>query len=470
MDIYDNILHLSKTEKRLLLLFLLGEIFISVFICVYYADYIYVLPLAILAGVCFYLSLKYPMFYVVCVILLHIRLLWEYESEHSLVKTLIGVYIYGLLFWWFFQKLFIDREKIIRSTVDFALLFLVAMGIFSLVLAVINRSSLRWWVQESMLLSTYLLYFPVRDAIREKKHLVIVIVAFIVLGAVLAIKNLLRYISKFALVEYFWEIAAARQSVNEMLFATGLVVASAFLLSSTSLRDKIFSALLSAFFGITLILTFRRGYWIATLFAFVLMFVLVSAQQKKAMILYSGVFAVLVVSFVFLLFKDYGKLVVESISRRFLSAENIGGDVSLRARMVEAKTLLSWILPNPMIGYGLGAEFHFFETLRHITVQRWFSHNSYLHILFKLGIVGLTAFLYINAAFFRRGYVLLKSQLDKYSKALVLGILCIILLNLLMGFTEPQFLGRHSVVVISFAWGIIGALYRDREELAVSRR
>lgn len=112
------------------------------------------------------------------------------------------------------------------------------------------------------------------------------------------------------------------------------------------------------------------------------------------------------------------------------------------------------ILDNPILGDGLGQTFRFYDSM----VEKWRvsqPHNTYITILYKMGVVGLVCFLGIHFVFFKSLYKALTQDSSKIAKTYLLGLGAGLIALQTYGFMNIL-LERRSLALVY--WSLMGVL------------
>jgi O-antigen ligase len=135
-------------------------------------------------------------------------------------------------------------------------------------------------------------------------------------------------------------------------------------------------------------------------------------------------------------------------------------DISLENRFVESAAVLKKVVVSPIIGYGLGAEFTFFNIITKFSETTWYIHNAYLFLLYKFGIVGTA--LYLSAYF----YMLIKTARyafnieEESTRVMLLSFVSVMCVMLIVTVTSPQFYDRVAILVLTTIWGISAGIMK----------
>lgn len=305
--------------------------------------------------------------------------------------------IYFLLYaaHWLFIRVVIQGEPLLRDASDwFVALFLVYV-IGSLALTVLHRGDLLMALNEGFNFSLLALYFPFRDVCeREERGLTVLFSLVIILGLVASLRNFLHFQAILSDATYAWQIARGRVMVNEMFL---LVAALITLTTALYARRITWILIYSGLFGTTsvaLILTQSRAYWVDLALGVFLLFLLIDLQRKKRFVVLGALGAFSFVGVLYLLVGDFLFLLAYGLADRLLSLQSAtSSDISLINRFFEMEALWALIKVNPIIGYGMGVKFTFFDAISHANWVKTFAHNGYMMLWFKFGLVGLSLIL-----------------------------------------------------------------------------
>jgi O-antigen ligase len=126
------------------------------------------------------------------------------------------------------------------------------------------------------------------------------------------------------------------------------------------------------------------------------------------------------------------------------------------ARVSEWHGELARIMESPIVGNGFGASFRFFDVLTYAHQWYPFSHNSYLFILFKTGLIGGILFFGALLGFVLKGFRLLREpMLDARARMLLRAVMASILVQLFGAFTGPTFCSKTPMVWLGLCWGFL---------------
>ncbi len=181
------------------------------------------------------------------------------------------------------------------------------------------------------------------------------------------------------------------------------VVLSFAALTSDHLKSSLARIALLAVFllnTVSLVLTFERAFWMATVVGLLLVIARADRSQRVRAVVGAPVAVVLVA----VLFATVAPGQFTVASERLLSVGNFKNDSSLRYRIIESSHVLEEIREQPILGSGLGATIFWGRPAEGVPPKTYsYTHNGYLWLVWKLGAGGAALLSMLFAvAFLRR--------------------------------------------------------------------
>ncbi len=245
------------------------------------------------------------------------------------------------------------------------------------------------------LFAYYCSFFLVLGLVRSRKDLHVLFWATIVcgiIGMVMAIGYSLSstgYDADTGKAVFFERITGAHEGTYPMLF----VASAAMLPFARSIEKRVTLLVCNVLSMVALFLSLTRGSWLAAAIGGAILVVLLYAHVPNSRKYFKAIalasIAVGIVVFVLFLF-DLISLNLFFVRFTILSSKKL--DTSTLIRFTEWKLAYDLFAAHPWTGIGLGYIYKFFA-IGLGNVEHTFIHNSYLYVLSKMGIVGLTLFL-----------------------------------------------------------------------------
>jgi O-antigen ligase len=449
-----NLLERSKLFLSIILIFQLFTLLLSIVVGPQILLFFLAFPILLLLKKNLFTGI--PIF-----ILLHMFIFKQSEGL-TFEEVLFAFFYFGFFAYWYVQKSIVKREKIIQTNFDSFLLLYILILVVSFIPAFIFQVSLLKWFRELVPILTLLIIFPIIDLTKTKKQLLIILLSFFLLSFIIALKNLYFYQHALEQVTMLWEYASSRQSAHEPIFMTMIILCSSFLITTDKKSKKIISLFFLGFFSIALLITFSRGYWLATAIGLLIVFFLLPTQKKIQLFLFTFIFSFLTILFLQFVFeKEYINIII-ALTGRLSSLENLTMDISMLNRFVESEAVWELIKQNPIIGYGLGKTY-IFRPLLPRELPTWYVHNGYLYIWLKTGLIGLGALVIFYSISLKNSLQCLKVYRQSKLSSLSLGISGLLIAIGVVSITSPQFIQRDSLLILAVSIGIIEVLRRKKQ-------
>ncbi|GAB5520440.1 MAG: hypothetical protein RhofKO_26910 [Rhodothermales bacterium] len=396
-------------------------------------------------------------------VLLGFILVLEHEEGFSVIEVGFGLYYLGYLLYWAITRFLLYRERQFFTVEDYALLIFFLCVAISIPFAVLYGASTTLIISELVSLAVLVFYFPVREACVRYRHGVwVVLVVFVLIGMYTGARNAYMLYKGLGNAEFIWQVAKGRIILNDYVLMATSVFTLAFAITAPTTRRLIFwlPAFLATFGG--LLVTQSRGYWLTFSVAALVLFIFVSTHEKRRMVILGvvGLLAAGVVGMVFL--GDLFEILLAGLINRIFSIESAAtSDLSVVNRWYETAAAWQMIKVNPILGYGPGVVYPFFDLAEMLSLPDSFVHNGYVHMWFKYGIVGMVMLVVFLVGTMVRGFRLsrratassMARRIGLAGGAIIVGTLPAIITN------NPLFLS-DSLVMIGIAAGLVAGMHQ----------
>ncbi len=367
----------------------------------------------------------------------------------ALTDILFSVVFFPGLALWFFRRIR-SRDKIVEGWADVVVFVFLVYAFLSIGLAAYQGFSVEKGIREFLLFVPLLLIFPVRREAKKNKGAQLIVWTLLLTSVTVGLVIVVRYKLDLMAAHYLWQVISNRQQKEESLYMSSIIILLAFLVGNK--YSKTLNLFLIGIELFSLAITFSRGYWITTFLGVVASTFFMRGKARKRLLALMVGGGLLSAAVAFLLLPHiFGSLITGIIER----AGSISPDaLTIRSRLVESEAALGKFVRNPVIGYGMGALFTFYNILTNESLRTWYIHNAYVFLLFKFGIVGFIMFL---SMYFKRVselWELWKRKLETPDNSFVTALLLIPLMMLFISGTSPQFFDRGSLMILAIVWGI----------------
>ena len=354
-----------------------------------------------------------------------------------------------IAFIFFFLPVITGRIKIETPLDKMFLIFTLLLPIAS-ILGLLHGANLYASIGELTYFTGILIYFALRHYLDKESFQKSLLFVFTLVLIFVIVRNFYNY-QEIILQAYLpWQVEKARVTSNEVLILFFTTLCTSSFVYSKNLKQTVFSLLFLGGGFLSLILTQSRGYWLAFLISFSVVFIFVSAKKKNRMVLYFSIILALTLGIAKIYFSDFFDLIFNAILIRFESISTSAQvDISLLERFQESATVFSKIAINPILGYGFGTEYVKFIFFERIHISTSYIHNGYLAAWYKLGLPGLLILLGICVSIFRNSFRIFKNSELLINKVLGLTIMATLAGMMLVNNTSPQFLALDSIVLLT---------------------
>ncbi len=375
----------------------------------------------------------------------------------QLLEALYGIYYLAFLGLWFLYH--VGRGKPLVDTREGVVLLVFILGASaSIFLTILFGGSLRNFFSEWIALLFLALFFPVyhycKDSPQKARRLVF---ASCLLGLLIVVQNLINYRRLLNSAEAAWEIVKGRVAAgdNELMFAS-IILLTLLVFAETWRNRTLYLGLFLTFFA-GLILTQSRGFWVGFLVGALALFFLLERRYQGRFILIGFIGITGFAGAGLLLFQDIFLLVLGGLFDRLISLATASQtDISLLNRFFESAVVWEYITVNPILGYGMGVPYAFFDIIDDFTISRTFIHNGYLSTWYRFGVwgLGLTLYLWFGAMY--RGFKAFHTAGgNPFLRQVALGIGCALFALLLPANTSNPFFPKNTMFVFALLVGLV---------------
>ncbi len=410
--------------------------------------YGFIVPGAVIAAALLVWSFQRPVVAVAMIIVGQFLLLDRTETI-SIPEIVYGAYFFGFLTWWFVRRVFVDGLPVAGHGVDRVLLAYLAYGALSVIPSLVVGTDLLGWFREYLTVATLFLYFPLREILNGEPERRVVFGAGALLVIAIAINNMVNYGLKAAAANYLWELLGARQAANAHFLFPALIALGALAVHLEGPK-RFVAAFAWLSVGAALVLTFARGFWIGAVVGTGVVYLLSPRTVRSRAARYALIIALVSTAGVLLFGGDFSGRLLQSVGDRLVSSGKSLDDISLRARFVESQAILERSLWSPVVGNGVGARFTFYDVLSKVTVTTPYSHDGYLFLLFKVGIIGTGMFIVWLGWVLRLAWTTSRTAAPLgFNAGMIRATAGIVVGLLLITLTSNVFIERASLLVMA---------------------
>ena len=222
----------------------------------------------------------------------------------------------------------------------------------------------------------------------------------------------------------------------------------------------------------TFLFSYRRGAWVGFLagLLFFASFYPGRARMRRMVlrrVLMPAFGVILLIFAVPSLRRDALDFVVD----RVYSVADVSEDSSNIFRILDARNALNSFIHHPLIGVGAGGRYDLEFTSQQVLMSfmeevNRTSHNGYLYVLFKAGIVGFVAYLAVYAKFLRQWFLARKRTAGPADRRQIMACGAIVVAILVNNMTETMSDLLRPSLLLAFVMGWGAVLIRDIQRRA----
>lgn len=388
------------------------------------------------------------------------------EGELGLDVLFFALYsVVGTLFW-FIKELHVGSGRIIRSRFDLTFLSTIAICLFtSTVASIVHGADVRTMIRELAAFLLILFYFPVRTSLQSDRDVRLLFCALLFFGTLNGLINLMNYQERVVQSALTFGAVNARSAMNEPLSAILFCAFFALLLGAKTLRMRVLALGGISLFAGLLVLSLSRGPIIATALGCITVLFLLYRKRLLPVLGYTVVALGVNVGAAFLILPDFAASIFENIGERFETVQRLSGDQSFGSRSSEYRALYAEYIPaSPVLGYGFGVPYRFYDAPFEVTAEPYYTHNGYLSAAFKFGLpAGLLLILLLFSPLARFPYANVGS-FDPHRKLILAGTMAGLIAMLLINLTSNVLAYYTEIMLLAILLALFDFLYRTGEE------
>lgn len=278
-------------------------------------------------------------------------------------------------------------------------------------------------------------------------------IVFILIATVTT--NLIAFSKNVAKAYYLYQ---AGRSSMEITIPT-LCLFAFVSLSATVRGWKFYSYIFGSVYSLVAIgLSLFRTIWLTDAVLIPLIVLLMPKRRRKAGWHFIFYLVLIIIAILFLVSTavPFVGLYLQSMFQRLLYSSAVTTDPSLVNRYIEWRAVWETIIDSPVIGYGYGSTFFDYNWILGYSYKYGFTHNGYLFLVLKSGIVGALLLSVSYIAFILKG--IQKSfddSLSDFSQALCRAGSVFLLGLLFTNITLNALAGRDALMWVGVVWGYI---------------
>ncbi len=338
--------------------------------------------------------------------------LTDYVPGIQLAELAYGLFFLAYLAHWGYSKVLIERRVLLERPADFGALALLILVVCYVPVSIVFGANISGIFGELSAFVLFAIYFPAKDAmVRLRYGPEIVLGCILFIGVFISIRNFSEYQTLLLHATQAWQVAKGRVVTNDNILMVVCLYGLTLFAFARSRVVRMGLLGLSLMFFSALILTQSRGYWLGFLLGGLILLVWLPPAQRRRLVLLAFWALVAGGSLAFLFFSDEIAVIIAGLLDRLFSLLTASTtDISLVNRFRETAAVWEMIKVNPILGYGMGVAYPFFDIAHMATDTDSFVHNGYFGLWYKFGLPGLCLVLWIWFASIRSGIRAFRSR------------------------------------------------------------
>lgn len=368
-----------------------------------------------------------------------------------------------------------------RTPLDMLMLFWIVVVAVSAGIGILRQNQMQYVLGDLLqFLELPLFFFLTLIVFRTKEQIYRLLICFVGLAFLSALISFLGYLWGNPI-----SVAIAAGGVRDRVISN-VVVFTPFLLvliitqllsfkSSTPRKRLLFLILLSMIllFLAVLFFSFTRGYWLGFFVALVFILIMARSSFRHRILKIISIFSLLSLGFLLVgQFFFQGNILdlFSIVFNRLLAFRDPTNYVY--HRYYEILAALRTITKSPLWGTGLGGEY----LSPSVTGEgEWiwthYTHNSYIQIMLRSGLLGMVSFLAIWSGFFYYAFRVYNRINDPKLKSMVLGFLATFISATVTSLTSSLFLHYAVTPWLAIIMGLVFVIDRlDKSSSSVVKR
>lgn len=380
----------------------------------------------------------------------------------AISKAPMNVFMGMAIVFFILKKTFKKEKLFVKTDINIPLLLLFIITCFSIFRTISLHDTLKGGILR--LLQYIFIFFVMADQIKDKKHMLRIIIAS-AFGLALASSDAIwqvifgkDFVRGYEPVVNIGIVRATASFKDSNVFGTYLSALAPLVLGVSfyyfkGVKKIVFTviALLSL---IGIFLTYSRPTLLAI---YVVLFFFSFARKNKAFILALIIFTLVSPFIMPKTVKDWAKE-VDYNPARFMCNDD---------RIAIYLNTLNMIKAHPVLGVGANTFMKNYKQYKNnpeyrnvVTADLLYAHNNFLHMAAEIGLTGLIIFLWLLFKLFSASFLIYRNSKDDFIRILCLSLSACLISFLINGLTESSLYSSTVAILFWFVAGFVLSLKR----------
>ncbi len=405
--------------------------------------------------------------------------LYNFRPISAITASVFDYLFAAIVLVWLLKYVLPDPRKLLKVPFARTMLAFFAVWVLNLLHGLLRGNETYYALREFRVGAYFVLtYLMVVTACGEMGEVRKFIKLSVVLAAVVGVYGVFRYVLGIGLE--FSDVRLIYYDIaDSMLLYIAMLLIASFAIEGTITKGKaLLAAALTLPMVFSFLFSFRRGAWVA--FAAGLMFLVIFYPRRARLrrqifrrVLLPAVAMIALIAAVPAL-RSEG---LGFVATRITSILDVTEDSSNVFRILDAQNAFHSFTQHPILGVGAGGRYELefasedpvtMKFMEHVSNA---SHDGYLYVLFKAGIIGFLVYLAIFVKFLKRWFETRKVIARPSERAVLMALGAIVIAFLANNVTEPVSDTLRPAMLLAFvmSWGAIWIRDLNGQALALTQ-
>jgi len=335
--------------------------------------------------------------------------LYNYRPIPGVTASLFDYLFAAIVLGWLWRYVIPAPRQILKAPFAKPMLFFLSVWTFSLAYGLARRNETYYALREfrvgAYFVLAYLMVVTVcQNRLRMRRFLEFIVGSAAVVGAYGIVRYMLGLGQELAGAHIvYYDLA------DSVLMYTAMLIIASFAIGGIAIKsNRVVTAVLTVPMLFSFLFSYRRGSWLAFIAGLAFLVVLHAGHANFRRFVIQRLFlpAALIVGAIAAIpaIRNNG---LAFVLARFNSIFDVTGNPSNVFRILDALNALSSFIRHPILGIGVGGRYDLLYGSQSPQIMEFMdrvsnaSHNGFLFVLFKSGLVGFCAYFLIFVAFFK---------------------------------------------------------------------
>jgi O-antigen ligase len=393
-----------------------------------------------------------------------VQTIYNYRPISSITASAFDYMFAAIVVAWIFKYVLPNPRRLLDAPLARYMFALLAMWIFNLLHGLFRGNETYYALREFRCQAYFVLTFlMITTVCRELNNVQKFIKLNLVMAAFVGVYGVLRYFLGIG-KEFMDQIIIYYDISDSIVLYTSLLTIASFAIEGTILKGKSFLTTALAFPMIfTLLFSYRRGAWVGCFAGLLFLIFLYPERPRLRRLMFRRVFTpAIVIILLIAAVPAVRSTGLDFVMTRVYSIFDVSEDSSNVFRIMDAMNALTSFTHHPIVGVGAGGRYDLEFTSQQVLMSfmeevNRTSHNGYLYILFKTGIIGFLIYAAVYIRFFRQWFEVRTRSASPMERTALMAAGAIVTAILVNNITETvsDLLRPSLLLAFVMGWGAV---------------